>query len=168
MPFQKGHPNYAAPAAPAPTIPTAPPDEADDEPLPAPIPPPAPPTAYADDDRVTVLYGYGQFKPRQTHYVDNYTFTGGVCRHVPYAVAKRWQRGVRENGTPSYNRLPVTIVPDSATETDFARVNGLGNLEPEKLGAILHALDLDLLCSTLGNRGVSQLIGDLQRRIEAR
>ncbi len=156
MTFTKGHPNYAAAKA-------AVNQAAENDAV-------ASSTANdpSDSDRVTVLYGYGQFKPQQHHMIDAVEFIGGVARNVPLGVARNWQEGRRADGKPSYNRINVLILPNDATEADFVHVSGLRAMSPEKMAALLKATDIDLICSTLSKPQVEQLISDLQRQVANR
>lgn len=108
--------------------------------------------SFKEGDEVIVLYGYGKVHPASKQYVDNILFEGGVARHVPYSKALQWKQGKTAEGKPSTSRVYIqAILPDTASETDFAREVGLGpQLEGAKMAALLNSLSPEEVLQALG------------------
>lgn len=107
-----------------------------------------------NDDMCTVLYGYGIDAPTQVKYVDDYTFVGGICRNVPRNVAKAWAKGVRwQDEKPAISRIyPQAILPNDATEVDFAKATGVTLMPPAQLAAMISATDAQALVAAMGRQ----------------
>lgn len=107
---------------------------------------------------VTVLHGYGRMRPNQKHCIDNVEFTGGIARDVPEDTARAWK------AIPAFK---IQILPNDATEVDFARKVGIKPMNPTKLAALLGASDVDQLVAALGQQKTNELIDALARRLTA-
>lgn len=119
---------------------------------------------FQDGDLVVVLHGYGRVSPTHKQYVDTVAFEGGIARNVPWTVAQHWKSGTRPDGKPVSSRVHIqAILPNNATEEDFARATGikagvtnehmsalLGGLTPEKIAALLGPEKTRELATRLG------------------
>lgn len=125
--------------------------------------------AVLDADRSdlrTVLYGYGRVAPEQVVWVDNYKFTGGVCRNVPKQQAEAWRKGVRLDGKPAISRVFIQgVVANDASEVEFAHSTGIQPMEPIKLAAMIKATDARLLTEALGKTGAVALAESLMHSV---
>lgn len=115
------------------------------------------PVAHADKvpvgDLCTVLHGYGRVAATEVHYIDNYKFVGGVCRHVPKPIAMAWAKGTRPDGKPPVSRVFIqAILPDGLEneEAEFAKVTGVQPMEPARLAAMISATDAEAIVAAMG------------------
>lgn len=117
------------------------------------------PTSFepADDDRVTVLYGYGKVGPRVRHWLDDVAFVGGVARHVPYPKARAWKKLVIGKA--------IHILPDDADEVSFAKASGIQPMAPAKLAAMIEASDIDAIFAALGPERAGKFARELRSRL---
>lgn len=106
---------------------------------------------FKDSDEVTVLFGYGKYAPTHQHFIDNYTFTGGIGRNIPYSVAKHWHAGTRPDGKPVTSRVKIqAILPNHATEADMIRATGIQkSISDAHLSALVSGLDASQLAKML-------------------
>jgi hypothetical protein len=127
-------------------------------------------TSFQDEDRVTVLHGWGQDRPEQKHYVDKTLFTGGVARDVPYAIAKHWQSGTRADGKIEQivGKVHVHILPKDATEADFVKTTGVKPVAIKQFALQLAGVDLDSLISEIGIERARKLVEGLEQRLDTK
>lgn len=113
-----------------------------------------------DQELCTVLHGYGRVGPAEVHYIDNYKFVGGVCRHVPKPIAMAWAKGTRPDGKPAISRVFIqAVLPDGLEneEVEFAKVTGVQPLAPATLAAMINATDASLLVASMGRARAVEL-----------
>lgn len=96
-----------------------------------------------EEATVTVLHGYGRVAPTDKHWVDGTLFIGGVARHVPLSVARKF-KSVPRMGQAMH------VLADDAGEAEFARASGIQPMATPKFAAMLNAIDLDKLADELG------------------
>ena len=115
----------------------------------------------------TVLYGYGVDAPDKRNHVDNYTFIGGVCRNVPRTVARAWKTGKRwQDGKPAISRIYLqAILPNDATEVDFAKATGVQPMDPARLAAMIGATDAAALVKALGAKQAAAFMEEIRKHI---
>ena len=118
------------------------------------IEPPKP--LYEDDDLVAVMHGPYTGSNRDRHSIDGYDFLGGVCRRVPYGVARKWEKG---------GKVKVIILPADATEADFLKHSGVSRIPVTKLVAQLLAADVDAVFAELGASRAAILAQQLADRL---
>lgn len=115
-----------------------------------------------EDGLCIVLYGYGRVAPTYRCFVDEYQFVGGVGRNIPYQVAKHWKKGTRADGKPPLSRVKIqAILPEDATEADFAKATGVSPMAPEKLAAMIGVTDAALLVKAMGRKRAIELAEEL-------
>jgi hypothetical protein len=117
----------------------------------------------------TVLYGYGKVGAHERVWVGGsngttWEFIGGVCRNVPWSVAKHWQHNTRPDGMPVLGFIDCVILPNDATEADFAREIGLPPKSIEETAAIIAATDLTKLVDALPQNMRDLLMRRLQQK----
>lgn len=110
---------------------------------------------YDEYSVVTVLHGWGRVRTNERKWLDGIEFNGGVARHVPYLTAKRWQ-AIPQMGTHIY------ILPDDATDIDFARKTNIQPLSMPKMAAMLASMDLAKLVEELGPTKAAELIEQMR------
>ena len=123
---------------------------------------------FEDDDPVTVLHGWGRVRPGEKHYIDKVLFQNGIARNVPYRVAKHWLKGTRPDGKNELICGKVTlqaVLPNDATEADFAKATGITPMPAENFAAMLAGVDLDELVRAMGVTKVKALIDSLEHRL---
>src|SRR2546425_12573933 len=116
-----------------------------------------------DDDRVTVLHGWGRVPAGDKHFVDKVLFIDGVARDIPYAFAKYWQKGTRPDGKQDqvYGKVNIHVLPSNATEADFCEATGITPMPVEKFAAQLAGVDLNELAAQLGTERLKKLVDGL-------
>jgi len=125
---------------------------------------------FQDDDRVTVLHGWGKDHPEQRHYVDKTLFIGGVARDVPYAIAKHWVKNTRPDGKIEQvvGRVHVHILPDDSVEKDFVKATGIEPVPMDQFLTQLAGVDLDALINQIGVEKARSLIASIEKHIDAK
>lgn len=111
---------------------------------------------YTDDDTVAVLHGPYTASKADRHNIDGYDFIGGVCDRVPYAVARKWQKG---------GKVKITIFAQDATPSDYLKYSGTTRLPADKLVAQLLAADLDDVFAALGSARAALIAEGLASRL---
>lgn len=128
------------------------------------------------NELVTVLFGYGKVPVGKVTYVDRVKFTDGVARNVPLEVAENWKNGTHsetkqpyatEGSKQSYGRLDVIILPQDATEADFAKATGIKPMVASKFAALLKAYPVTEIVEALGEERSLQLANELRKAIKA-
>lgn len=89
-----------------------------------------------ENSTVTVLHGYGRVSPNEKHWIDNTLFVGGVARSVPRAIAESWKK-------VSVLGKAIRILPEDASEAEFARASGIQPMATPKFAAMLRAIDIE-------------------------
>lgn len=110
-------------------------------------------------DLVTVLHGYGRVSGRKVNYLENYAFTGGVCRNIPRKKADEWRN------LPGFK---IIILPNEATDADYAKAAGIRPVGANRLAAFIAAADKDALITALGPAKAHELIEELAKRLQRR
>src|SRR2546429_8435888 len=121
---------------------------------------------YEDTDLVTVLHGLGRVLPTSHHLVDDYEFTGGIARNVPWSIAKWWVSGTRADGKKPHGRVYVKILPNDATEYECYREVGVTSEGMAKLVTQLAGANPKNLFGQLGGQGGRDLADALKRNLK--
>lgn len=98
---------------------------------------------FDENDVVTVAHGYGRVPSSEVRLMDKVEFKGGIARHVPYEVARRWK------GVP-YLGKSIVILHDDATEAEIAKACNIQPMAMPKFAAMLSALNIDEVAQELG------------------
>lgn len=119
-----------------------------------------------NEDLCIVLHGYGIEDPEKVTFVDDYRFVGGVGRDIPRSIAQAWKTGKRwQDGKPAASRIyPQAILPNDATDVDFASATGVTPMEPAKLAAMIGATDAELLVGAMGRQQAIMLAEKLMKQ----
>jgi len=122
---------------------------------------------FQDDDRVTVLHGWGRVHPGEKHFIDKVLFKDGVANDVPYAVAKHWQNNTRPDGKHDqvYGKVHVQILPKDASESDFIKATGGKRMPIEQFAAQLAGVDLDALVAQMGVEKIKAIIDGMEKHL---
>lgn len=94
-------------------------------------------------DVVTVAHGYGRVPSSEVRLMDKIEFKGGIARHVPYAIARKWK------GVP-YLGKSIVILHDDANEAEIARACNIQPMAMPKFAAMLSAMNIDEVAVELG------------------
>src|SRR5438046_2441631 len=99
---------------------------------------------FQDDDRVTVLHGWGKVERNDRHFIDKALFVGGVARDVLYGIAKHWVTTTRPDGKIDqvYGAVRVHILPADATEADFVKATGIQPVPVQDFANMIAGVDL--------------------------
>ena len=123
---------------------------------------------YEDTDLVTVLHGLGRVLPTSHHLVDDYEFTGGIARNVPWSIAKWWVSGTRADGKKPHGRVYVKILPNDATEYECYKAAGTTSEDMAKLVTQLAGANPKDLVEQLGVKGARDLAEALKKYLDER
>ncbi len=113
-------------------------------------------SALVDTDLCTVLYNYGTPAADSVQRLGGIegivTFKSGVARNVPYRVAKAWREGVTADGKKIAGAPKVHILPNAATEAEYAQACGLSAeaVSPQRTAAALKGMSVGQLIDLLG------------------
>lgn len=112
-----------------------------------------------DEDEVyCVLHGWGRVAPNAFHYVDETRFQDGVAYNVPGLTVKRWMTGRRKNGEEAASRVYLqAVLPNTASEADFARVTGIELMPAQRLATMIKASDLNAILAALGPKDAAAI-----------
>jgi len=111
---------------------------------------------------VTVLHGYGRVSPADRAKKLGaskklYDSAGGVVRHVLREDAEHW--------VELFGSQYLKILPDDATEADYAQATGIVPMELHDLTAMIEAVDLGNLVSAWGTPRALRFAEKLTRYI---
>src|SRR2546421_11637275 len=121
---------------------------------------------YEDTDLVTVLHGLGRVLPTSHHLVDDYEFTGGIARNVPWSIAKWWVSGTRADGKKPHGRVYVKILPNDATEYECYKEAGITSGDMERLVTQLAGANPKDLVEKLGGKGARDLAAAFKKKLD--
>lgn len=102
----------------------------------------------------TVLYGYGKVGKKDRLWVGGvggttWQFIGGICKDVPWSVAKHWKHNTRPDGSPVLGLLAVHVLPHDASEADYVKAIGFEPKSIEETAAMIAAADFTKLAHAL-------------------
>jgi hypothetical protein len=125
---------------------------------------------FQDDDRVTVLHGWGKVHPEAKNRIDKTLFIGGVARDVRYETAKHWINRTRPDGKNDQvvGAVHVHVLPEDATEPDFIKATGIQPVAMDQFIMQLAGADLDALINEIGIEKARRLIDSLEKHIDAK
>lgn len=98
---------------------------------------------YGEDSVVTVAHGYGRVPSTEVRLMDKIEFRGGVARHVPYVIARKWK------GVPFLGKN-IVILPEDASEAEIARACNIQPMALPKFAAMFSAMNIDDIAAELG------------------
>lgn len=116
---------------------------------------------YDEFSVVTVLHGWGRVRSTEKKWLDGIEFNGGVARHVPYPKAKLW-KAIPQMGAH------IHILPDDATELDYARVTNIQPLSTPRMAAMLASMNLNDLVQELGVTRTAELIEQMKTLVDGK
>ncbi|MGZ6373319.1 MAG: hypothetical protein ACXWPI_01200 [Ktedonobacterales bacterium] len=98
---------------------------------------------FDDNSVVTVAHGYGRVPSSEVRLMDKVEFRGGVARHVPYAIAKKWK-------SVPYLGKSIVILNEDATEAEIAKACNIQPMALPKFAAMFSAMNIDEIAAELG------------------